>query len=44
MYRYEKFGVFGLSNHFIKNGVVHYEFISQIWWVDLITHVSTNSF
>jgi hypothetical protein len=35
-------GVFGLINHSIQNVVVHHGFIPQIWWDDLIPHVSTN--
>jgi hypothetical protein len=35
-------GVFGLRNHFIQIEVVHYEFISQIWWDNPIPHISTN--
>jgi hypothetical protein len=35
-------GVFGLWNHFIQNVVVHHESIPQIWWDDLISHISTN--
>jgi hypothetical protein len=34
--------VFGSKNHYIQIKVVHYEFISQIWWDDLIPHISTN--
>jgi hypothetical protein len=33
-------GVFSLRNHSIKDEVVHHEFIPQIWWDDLISHVS----
>jgi hypothetical protein len=33
--------VFGLMNHSIQNEVVHHEFISQIWWDDSISHIST---
>jgi hypothetical protein len=35
-------GVFGLRNHFIQNVVVHHGSIPQIWWDDLIPHISTN--
>uniref|UniRef100_A0A804PV00 WAT1-related protein n=1 Tax=Zea mays TaxID=4577 RepID=A0A804PV00_MAIZE len=35
-------GVFGLRNHFIQNVVVHHESITQIWWDDLMPHISTN--
>jgi hypothetical protein len=35
-------GVFGLRNHFIQIEVVHYGFISQIWWDDPIPYISTN--
>jgi hypothetical protein len=35
-------GVFGLRNHRIQIEVVHHGFIPQIWWDDLIPHISTN--
>jgi hypothetical protein len=35
-------GVFGLRNPSIQNEVEHHRFISQIWWDDLIPHISTN--
>jgi hypothetical protein len=35
-------GVFGLRNYYVKDDMVHYEFITQILWDDLISHVSTN--
>jgi hypothetical protein len=34
--------VFGLRNHFIQNMVLHPGSIPQIWWDDLIPHISTN--
>jgi hypothetical protein len=34
--------VFGSRNHFIQNVVVHHGSIPQIWWDDLIPHISTN--
>jgi hypothetical protein len=35
-------GMFGLRNHYIHIEVMHHEFIPQIWWDDLIHHISTN--
>jgi hypothetical protein len=34
--------VFGLMNHYIQDKVIHQKFITQIWWDELISHVSTN--
>jgi hypothetical protein len=42
VYGWESKGVFGLRNHYIQIEVVHHGFISQIWWDDLIPHISTN--
>jgi hypothetical protein len=38
----EPLRVFGLRNHSIQNEVAHHESISQIWWDDPITRISTN--
>jgi hypothetical protein len=35
-------GVFGLRNPSIQNKVEHHRSIPQIWWDDLIPHISTN--
>jgi hypothetical protein len=36
------YGVFGLRNQTIQIKVVRHEFNPQIWWDDLIPHISTN--
>jgi hypothetical protein len=30
------------NNYFIQNKIVHHESISQVWWNELITHISNN--
>jgi hypothetical protein len=34
--------MFGLKNQSILDKLVHYKFISKIWWNKLIPHVITN--
>jgi hypothetical protein len=31
-----------LKNQSILNGIVHHEFVPQIWWNKLIPHIITN--
>jgi hypothetical protein len=35
-------GVFGLRNHSIQDKIVSHKSISQIWWDNHISNVSTN--
>ena len=38
----ETYEMFGLMNHSIQNEVVHHGSIPQIWWDDLMPHISIN--